>query len=770
MPFSNLFQTLLSTAEAYLTLGYSLIPLYGDRDLSRPKVAAVPWSAYQQAKPSLDQCQDWFLNHQFAGLGIVTGTISRLAVLDFDTQDSFRDFQSHFPALTETSIVQTRRGYHIYFRLPPNLRLASRKGGGVDLLAEGSYVVARPTVIDGHAYKLIRGGQPALLDLDAIHQIHSFLDERKPSPVTRHQLPVSSFQSAEIHAIDSSHFASSSLSTQHSVLSTSFSSLLPLYRYRISQGEGRNQALFITGLTARDNGWTLEQTLAILAPAHSDQKSYVAHTPESDFIRQREAFNTIRSVYSRPPRPKLIRVVMNAGLPNTVREFLFQSKQTGVVRLWEGLRLKGIRPGQIFTADQAITLLKGIVGRDSIYQALNALDGAGEALFECFSPSGHPKASNDAAAVQKTGTTKKMHFGRAQKPGINKKGRRTRQFVMPDPLDWCAKLGLKTATSDPLSIDDLSTAKETRKAVHREFIKRRPGTYPRRFLAHRLGVTLGSIDTYNDEIPIFYREQFIETRLCWSNLDIIPDDFTLDGVFLEDGSGKRYPALRPLAAKLLRQGKTLTYKRQDANYYWYGEGGEKEREVLSTEYRVLSERQKTVQSTEFSVQREEIVGTWPIASANILIQDVAVGTRTISSVYSPEKIDAPVERQTDTFTTTQNMPTPYIAPVQQTLPTMHTPTKPVIAQKTKPKREPSGRRRLKDEALENLAGRIYERVNRRCADSALHISMAVSRKLVSRYDRACIEKTLRLLETRRDIAKPAGFFVTVLRSESKRFP
>lgn len=86
----------------------------------------------------------------------------------------------------------------------------------------------------------------------------------------------------------------------------------------------------------------------------------------------------------------------------------------------------------------------------------------------------------------------------------------------------------------------------------------------------------------------------------------------------------------------------------------------------------------------------------------------------------------------------------------------------------KPKREPSGRRRLKDETLENLAGWVYQRVNCRSADPSLHISLTVARKLVSRYHRADIEKALRLLEARRNIAKPAGFFITVLRSEAKR--
>ena len=81
MPFSNLFQTLFFTAETYLALGYAPIPLYGDADPSRPKVAAVPWLAYQKAKPSLDQCRDWFLESQFAAIGIVTGMVAGLGTI-----------------------------------------------------------------------------------------------------------------------------------------------------------------------------------------------------------------------------------------------------------------------------------------------------------------------------------------------------------------------------------------------------------------------------------------------------------------------------------------------------------------------------------------------------------------------------------------------------------------------------------------------------------------------------------------------------------------
>jgi hypothetical protein len=198
--FSNLFQTLFSAAESYLTLGYSVIPLYGDADPARPKVPALSWAAYQKARPSLDQCRSWFLDDEFLGIGIVTGIISRLAVLDFDSPEAFRSFQSRYPDLAQQQVIQTRRGYHIYYQLPPNFRLPSRKGQGIDLLAEGCFAVARPTVIAGIPYQLVRGGMPRLLSLSDIHAIGQFMDEyvgagKLPRKAVSYQSPVINGQS-----------------------------------------------------------------------------------------------------------------------------------------------------------------------------------------------------------------------------------------------------------------------------------------------------------------------------------------------------------------------------------------------------------------------------------------------------------------------------------------------------------------------------------------------------------------------------------------------
>ena len=182
LPDSNYFLTLFTAAQAYLALGYSVIPLHGDVDPIRPKVAATPWRDYQHTRPTEEQLNQWFTVEHFGALGIVTGQISRLVVLDFDDPRLFHRFGKQYPDLAERHVIQTRRGCHIYYQLPQHLRVATRKGQGIDLLSDGCYVVARPSIIDGHTYKLIRGGQPKRLTLGDIGRIKDFLENQAPPP------------------------------------------------------------------------------------------------------------------------------------------------------------------------------------------------------------------------------------------------------------------------------------------------------------------------------------------------------------------------------------------------------------------------------------------------------------------------------------------------------------------------------------------------------------------------------------------------------------
>src|SRR5690349_9045525 len=144
LQFSNDFQTLLTMAEAYFYLGYSVIPLTGDADLGRAKVPAIPWAGFQHCRASLNDYVQWFDQSGFGGLGIVTGRISQLVVLDFDSEIVFNAFKAHHPELLETHTVRSagRQLPHLYFNLPNYLHIESMKGQGIDVLSNGRYVVA----------------------------------------------------------------------------------------------------------------------------------------------------------------------------------------------------------------------------------------------------------------------------------------------------------------------------------------------------------------------------------------------------------------------------------------------------------------------------------------------------------------------------------------------------------------------------------------------------------------------------------------------------
>jgi hypothetical protein len=703
LPDSNLSQTLCTAAEAYLSLKYSVIPLWGDLDPARPKVAGVDWGIYQRRRSTLPEINQWFLEAGFSGLAIVTGSISQLAVLDFDTAAGFQEFSVQHPDLVKNQVIQTRRGYHIYYRLPPYLRLSSRRGQGVDLLSDGRYVVSRPTCIDGHPYTLIRGGMPKVLTQQDIDSISRYFAH--PAGVTAAHTSKREFAA---FSFDSGGVDEDLRNPQTPIMS--IHDLRQAYLARTHKG--RNEALFQTSLQARDVGWSSDQVLAALADLHVRQPSS-NHQQETRSQRYMETRKSVLSAFSRPPRhSRQTYAANNDQLPNSVRERLFQLGATKVVRVIEGLRAKGIKPGETFTTNQALELLKGIVGRDSVYGALKV--SINQPIFSRENPSPTPPTPADAATNTKT-QPNKCFIGSVEKPGKSPNHRSAAVFIMPSNDELCLLLGVKPSRSDPLALDDLTTAKKTRMAVHRELIRRRSGKYPRRWLARRLGIEHETLDTYNREIPIQSRSCFWEQPIFWSNLNAVPEGITVGGAVLMDERGKHYPARRQIAAILLGQGRTVIYKRQDVNYYWYGA------DISAVE-------------------------TKP---------DPLIKRHDIKSYQEPTAQRGGYQGQPQVLTARHNT----VAPLEPIPPNKPSVAMPPLLNYHKP---------LPQQNHEILAVRVYETLNSRTSDLARHISRVAARRLVATYSAQAIDAALRLLAKRHNIDRPAGFFVTILRSESKR--
>ena len=147
---------MLAEALRLRALGLSVIPVR--REDKRPALAS--WKEFQTRHAAEGEIKAWFQRRPRAGIGIVCGAISQLAVLDFDPRNGVA--LSHLaPRLPRTPTVETGGGgRHYYFRLSPGERLSKRPKllPGADLQAEASYVIAPPSVHpSGRRYRWLPG-------------------------------------------------------------------------------------------------------------------------------------------------------------------------------------------------------------------------------------------------------------------------------------------------------------------------------------------------------------------------------------------------------------------------------------------------------------------------------------------------------------------------------------------------------------------------------------------------------------------------------------
>jgi len=87
-------------------------------------------------------------------MGIVTGKISKLAVIDVDDLDMLPELEELLPEIKETTRVKTRRGYHYYFSLNGDYVKSTSNlfGRRLELKSNGTYVAAPPSKINEFQY------------------------------------------------------------------------------------------------------------------------------------------------------------------------------------------------------------------------------------------------------------------------------------------------------------------------------------------------------------------------------------------------------------------------------------------------------------------------------------------------------------------------------------------------------------------------------------------------------------------------------------------
>lgn len=157
-------------AVRYLARGWSVLPLQrGDK---RP---LIRWETLQQARANAPTLARWFAHWPDANIGIITGEISNLIVLDVDPKhggdDSLEELECRFEKLPDTVEACTGSGgRHLYFAHPGG-SVPNRAGlkQGIDLRGDGGYVVAPPSLHpSGQLYAWSLGHSPDDVALAAL--------------------------------------------------------------------------------------------------------------------------------------------------------------------------------------------------------------------------------------------------------------------------------------------------------------------------------------------------------------------------------------------------------------------------------------------------------------------------------------------------------------------------------------------------------------------------------------------------------------------------
>ncbi|MCC6236415.1 MAG: bifunctional DNA primase/polymerase [Dehalococcoidia bacterium] len=170
----------LKWALAYSQQGWAVVPLHrvtkagrctcGSPTCHSPaKHPRIEWNETQTERPTTTEIRGWWRQWPGTNVGVVTGLISNLVVIDVDGPEgeaSLRAAGIDIESLPDDAIVDTGRGFHIYVNHPGHF-MPNKVGvlPKVDVRAEKGMVVAPPSVhASGTVYTSRSGGVPVPID------------------------------------------------------------------------------------------------------------------------------------------------------------------------------------------------------------------------------------------------------------------------------------------------------------------------------------------------------------------------------------------------------------------------------------------------------------------------------------------------------------------------------------------------------------------------------------------------------------------------------
>lgn len=158
-------ETMLEAALALAKRGWPVFPIhYPKNDLcscgkgdacSSPAKHPITEAGFKDATTDPGVIRSWWERHPEANIGVPTGSVSRLAVLDIDDPQSFLDLTQKHGTLPPTLMAKTGGGgVHLFYSYSEGVRNTAGLWPKIDVRGEGGYVLVAPSRhVSGQRYE-----------------------------------------------------------------------------------------------------------------------------------------------------------------------------------------------------------------------------------------------------------------------------------------------------------------------------------------------------------------------------------------------------------------------------------------------------------------------------------------------------------------------------------------------------------------------------------------------------------------------------------------
>ena len=132
---------IIDAALDYQSKGFGIIPI------QKNKKPFIKWEEYQKRKSSEDEVKEWWTKWPDAMIGIITGALNSIFVIDVDSKQGAENLSNYIPESLITPTSKTPKGgQHLYFLYPQEkITIGAGVIPGTDFRGDGGFIIAPPS-------------------------------------------------------------------------------------------------------------------------------------------------------------------------------------------------------------------------------------------------------------------------------------------------------------------------------------------------------------------------------------------------------------------------------------------------------------------------------------------------------------------------------------------------------------------------------------------------------------------------------------------------